>query len=83
MDHEYEKKDSNLIPDISLHNQFTPHSCQHVDINDENESCDEKDDNHGVKYTIDNPINVIKRSSIITQLNPEKNIMPHMLVNSK
>ena len=64
------KKGSNLIPDISLH--------------DENESCNENDDNHdGVKYKINNPINANKRSSVITQLNPEKNIMPHVLVNSK
>ena len=36
------KEGSILIPDISLHNEFTPLSFQHVDINDENESCDEK-----------------------------------------
>ena len=33
--------------------------------------------------TINKPINVNKRPSIITQLNPEKNIMSHMRVNSK
>ena len=78
------KKGINLIPDISLHNESTPLSFQHVDIDDENESCDENDDNHdGVKYKIINPIKVNKRPSIITRLNPEKNIMPHMLVNSK
>ena len=56
------KKGSNLIPEISLHNEF-----QHIDINDENESCDENDDNHGgVKYKIINTINVNKRQSIIT-----------------
>ena len=78
------KKGSNLIADISLHNEFTPLSFQHVDINDENESCDENDENHDeIMSTINNPINVNKRPSIITQLNPEKNIMSHMRVNSK